>query len=116
MKLILSKENLVLDHGSVCEYGIWDEPNIYKWKMEEYAYVISPNYDHVVEVEALPEGFAPYKYFYNDGEFVRNPDWVEPPKPTEERVSDLEDEVYELTEYQAELLYELSLMQLGIEE
>lgn len=44
------------------------------------------------------------------------PEIPEPPKePTaEERIAELETEVDDLTEYQAELLFELSLMQLGL--
>lgn len=32
----------------------------------------------VVEVASMPDGVVPMRWRYLDGEFTRNPDWVEP--------------------------------------
>lgn len=68
----------------------------------------------------LPSDFVRGKYFFIDGEFVLNEDW-EPFKSPEERIIFLEAENERLTnenlesmEIEAELLYEVAALQLGL--
>lgn len=62
------------------------------------------------EVEALPSDFdfmAKDKYCYTiEKGFYKNPNYIEPEPPIEEKVSDLQD-------YTADLLYQVCLLQLG---
>lgn len=57
---------------------------------------ITHDYQTLYQVE-LPENVVEQKYCYteNDG-FYANPNYVEPPKPIEERVSSAEDSITEI--------------------
>ena len=53
--------------------------------------------DRVVEVETVPDGVVASKYCYSDTDgFYENPNWVEPPKPLEEQVAELNEIVDQL--------------------
>ena len=94
IRIIVNKENVVLTTGEICEYGYWDdEPDIKKWKISDYSYVINPEYSTAYTVDELPADYVPNKYLFINGEFVKNPDWVEPPKSNEERIAELENDI-----------------------
>ena len=88
----LRRQDGVLDFMAPrIEKGIYDED------FEKYAvyyeddivayYVLDMGYELIDFDESLiPEDYVSGKYFYIDGEFVPNPDWQEPPLPTEEQV------------------------------
>ena len=98
MKVLLSTKNEVLFIGEDIQFGEWEnEVGVEKWKITDELYAIDNGYV-CKEVTDIPEEVEPHKYCYteNDG-FYLNPDYVEPAKPTEERVIELEQQVAELT-------------------
>jgi len=123
MKILYTTDGQIRNVGPICELDYWDdEPNIKKWKIDDYLYALDNNY-LVAVVNEVPDDWNTGKYLFVDGEFVVNPYWVEPPKSDAERIAELEEEVIVLqdeniasSEMEAELLYELSLMQLGMLE
>lgn len=121
---ILLYNNRIVALGEIIDFGIFDEP-FEKWRISDsngntLYYMIDDNYT-LVENVSLPENYVNGKYFYENGEFVLNTEW-KPYYPIEERANMLEDENKRLSleneesvEHEAELLYELSLLKLGIE-
>ncbi len=107
--------------GEEITFGVFDEP-FEKWRIKNNEFIeffIDNDYQMIEGVE-IPEDYVQGKYLYN-GEFVLNTEW-KPYYPIEERVNMLEDENKRLSleneesvEHEAELLYELSLLKLGIE-
>lgn len=144
MKILVSSSGNIIASAHEIAFGAWEERDIindkivHKWKLEDVdgkttGYVVDENSNALFgetepigsthEVTEIPEGAESGKYLYIDGEFIVNPDWEEPPKSDAERIAELEEEVVILqeeniasSEMEAELLYELSLMQLGIYE
>lgn len=83
--------------------------------MKENILAEYPNAVWIDEEITYPDNTKSYKIYYIDGKLVYEE--IEEPKQEpscEERIAELEAEVDDLTEYQAELLFELSLMQLGL--
>jgi hypothetical protein len=74
MKLLLDSRNLIRYINTDIELGVWDDTNIQKWRIGNY-YVIGEDFT-LVEVETLPLDVIPDKYFYIDGEFIANPNYV----------------------------------------
>lgn len=137
MKILVASNGLIWATAHNFEFGAWEERDTtngvitHKWKGEDadgntLMYFIDENMSAidgseqpiftVHKVTEIPKGAESGKYLYIDGAFVQNPDYVEPPKSDAERIAELENEVDDLTEYQAELLYEVSLIQLGLTE
>jgi len=144
MKILTTSNGVIITSAHNFAFGAWEEADkrngviTHKWKVEDEngnttLYIIDENLKaidgteepmfKVYEVDEIPEGVEQGKYLFVDGAFVENPDYVEPPKSDEERIAELENEVGVLqeeniasSEMEAELLYELSLMQLGIIE
>jgi len=135
MKILITSDGYIVKTASLIAFGQWEEADkvngviVHKWKAEDengniLCYYLDENQKSidgtepptltVHEVDEFPEGYDTGKYLFINGEFVENPDWSEPPKSDAERIAELEEEVDDLTEYQAELLFELSLMQLGL--
>ena len=122
MKLLLDERNLVIGIGSEIEYGVWGNlKDCASWKINQSSYAMDNNYrvEDIGDTE-IPTYVREGEYFYVDGEF-RLAD--ECPNEYKERITELEGTVaeqetsiYELTEYNAEMLYEISLLQLGIME
>jgi hypothetical protein len=46
-----------------------------------------------VKIESVPEGFIGGKYLYTDGSFVENPNYVPTPKPVEEELALLREQL-----------------------
>ena len=130
MKILVSSNNLIISNASAFSFGAWEEADILngvvvrKWKTEDengntLGYIIDENMNaingsenpsyQVVEVETIPNDFVYGKYLYKSGKFVLNPDWEAPAPSLEERVTELE-------VYNADLLYQVCLLQLGITE
>lgn len=75
MKILLDEHNKVLFASSIIEFGIWNEPNVRKWKIGVNEYTLDNNYT-VVEVNELPLDFTMGKYFFINESFVENPNFV----------------------------------------
>lgn len=119
---ILVNGTHIVTIGEEITFGVFDEP-FEKWKIKNNGFVefyIDDGYQMIEGVD-IPEDYIHGKYFYENGEFVLNTEW-QPYYSIEERVTMLEDENKRLSleneesvEHEAELLYELSLLKLGIE-
>lgn len=120
---LLVDGNRVIEAAPNIIWGVFDEP-IEKWALlneqgEVYLYVLDAGYTLVDGVE-LPEDYEDGKYIFENGEFILNEDW-QPYISTEERIANLESENERFTkenldsiEIEAELLYEVSALQLGL--
>lgn len=124
MKALKTQDNFLLFEAYEIHFGKLDpldinsetgEP-IEKWGMynedgEVTLYAIDNNYT-VVEFDPAdkPEDYAEGKYYFINGQFVPNPDWVEPPLPIEEQVQYLAGD-------QAQLAADLDFiaMELGVD-
>lgn len=120
MKILVSG-NIILAAGDEITYGYTDgtEPDVQKWKvynkaMDSVSFWIDDGFSVVEDVE-VPEDYTYGRYFYEGGKFVPNPDW-KPYRPTELRIAELEEQVAVHEENDAELLYQICLLQLGITE
>ena len=100
MKALKTQDNFLLFEAYDIRFGKLDEHDIdsqtgepiEKWGMYNedgnvLLYAIDNNFE-VVEFDPAdkPEDYVPYKYYFIDGQFVLNEDYVEPPLPTEEQV------------------------------
>lgn len=122
---ILVKGNMIYAIAENITFGIYDEP-FEKWRIADEEdntlyYMIDDDFT-LIENVSIPSDYEDEKYFYENGEFILNEDWAPYVSP-EERITILEEENARLTsenldsiEIEAELMYELSLMQLGLEE
>ena len=116
MYILLDKNNVVVAH-SVTEisYGIWDEPNTPKWKINDNLYVIDPNitnnisncYYSVQQCSSVPSDYLDTKYKYINNEFILNTNYKEPSPSIEESLEQIQLD-------QADILYELTLLELGL--
>lgn len=138
MKILVTETNYIIGIANESiTFGLFENDPNHKWALDggRYGYVIDGNQMatdisdtvyKIYDVDAVPDDYWIGKMLFVDGEFVENPNWVEPPEPPKsdaERIAELENEVVILqeeniasSEMQAELLYELSLMQLGLLE
>ena len=90
MEILVSENNIVLFIDNNIKFGLYEGEE--KWKINEYLYAIDNNYS-CIKVECIPKEVQPYKYCYTEQDgFYLNPNWVEPPKPTEQIVSELQSE------------------------
>lgn len=118
MKLLISGyNNNILSYGNAIEKGIFPEADpvnvIYKIIHDDgtasYYMIGGAN---ICEVDSIPDevknDIGKYCYTSEEGFYV-DPKWREPEKPIEEKVSNLE-------EYSADLLYQVSLLQLGLDD
>lgn len=118
---ILVKDNRIIEVAHNIVWGVFDEP-IEKWALlneqgDICLYVVDHGYTLIDGVE-LPEDFEYGKYFFEDGQFVLDEDWrpYVPEKVLSERVAQLEETVAIHEDNDAELLYQICLLQLGIAE
>lgn len=111
MKGLLNTQEFIDFEASKIEVGIFDEPDILKFalfnsddKLMHYVFKGDDDYYSIIDFDesTKPADYEPYKYKYINGEFVLNPDWVEPPMPIEEQVSNLAESVEELEIISAE--------------
>lgn len=120
MKILIDERNVIIAIGSGIEFGVWGNVNdLASWKVSPTSYMMDNNYT-VVEVDEIPSYVTPKQYRYENSEFVLNEDC---PNEYKERITVLEGTVAEqktsiceLTEYNAEMLYMVSMLQLGITE
>lgn len=122
MKLLIDGTRIVT-YAPHIEFGVYDE-SFEKWCLFDsedvntrnvILYVIDHNYTLVENVE-LPADFTDGKYFYDNGGFVLNENWQPPLPPEEVRITQLEAQAAIHEENDAELLYQICLLQLGITE
>ena len=118
MQILLDGKNIYA-YAPKIEFGTYDEP-IEKWGMfDENGNILYYAIDHgfaLVENVELPSDYADGKYFYENGGFVLNENWQPPLPPAEVRIAQLEETVAMHEENDAELLYQICLLQLGITE
>lgn len=114
---LLVKENRIYEIAPFIVFGTFEGEQ--KWKLEDERgfvayYVIDDGYTLVENVE-VPDDYEHGKYFYENGEFVLNEEW-KPYVTPEERIAQLEAQVAIHEENDAELLYQVCLLQLGLSE
>lgn len=126
----------VIDLGNTYNYGFYENER-YKWAVTGtdgavLFYVVDPMATaqtaeecvfYVAEIpdEEYPEDYVHGKYLFEDGHLVENPDWTEPVIPLSdveltEKIKQQEAEISTLSDYSADMLYMICLMQLGITE
>lgn len=113
---ILVKDTRIIAIAHEIRFGVFDEP-VEKWCLmnengEPWYYVIDHDYELVEDV-TVPEDYEDGKYLYENGELVLDESW-EPYVSPEERIAELERQVEIHEENDAELLYQICLLQLGI--
>jgi hypothetical protein len=87
-------------------WDIYDEGNVFRHAVKGDFYILVENVE-------LPTDYEDGKYYYDDGKFVLVADW-KPYVSPEERITQLETENADSIEIEADLMYELALMQLGL--
>lgn len=118
MQCILIRGNKVVGVAPKITFGVYDEP-FKKWRLADendnlMYYMIDSDFE-LVESVTLPEDYSGGKYFFENGEFVLNKDW-KPYRSPEQRIEELEEMVAIHEDNDAELLYQICLLQLGITE
>lgn len=95
MQLLL-KKNRIYSIGAKITYGKVDptEPTVDKWRVEDengnlISQWIGEGFEVVETTATLPSDYESGKYFYENGEFVLNPNWKKYVSP-EERISQME--------------------------
>lgn len=120
MQVLLNKKEIVAVADNIV-FGVFDEP-IEKWAaLDANGQVIMYFIDHgftLIDGVELPEDFEYGKYFFEDGRFVLDENWRPhiPEEVLSERVARLEETVAIHEDNDAELLYQICLLQLGIAE
>lgn len=130
LNILVNTNGFVVFSADNFSFGAWEEADIlngvvvHKWKAEDetgnlLGYIIDENRNaingsespscQIFDIDGLPADYVSGKYLYINNEFVLNPEWVEPEPTLEERVSELE-------VYNADLLYQVCLLQLGLTE
>lgn len=110
MKLLLSNRNLILAIDPVIEFGVFDEPTE-KWKVGN-SYALDNGYS-ATEVDTVPIEVIPHKYFFIDGVFVKNPNYIDAGE-TENKIQSLETELQTTQQFVLETEYRLCVMELGL--
>lgn len=134
MKVLVTGDRLIAIAYNIV-FGAWEEADkvngvvVHKWKVEDengniLGYWLDENQKSidgseeptlkVYEVDEVPDDWNTGKYLFVDGEFVENPNYTEPPKPIEARVTDNENDIGTLYAFTEELLYKQCLLELGV--
>ena len=117
MKALKDSNNVLLFEAPDIRFGKLDsyEPDVDKWGMYDaegniLLYAIG-NFT-VVEFDPAdkPEDYESGKYFFVDGEFVLNPDWVEPLPPIEDQVRMLAGSMADMDVNMLRLIADLDFM------
>ena len=113
MKLLLDERNLIVAIGSDIAYGVWGNvKDMYSWRITKTSYMMDNNF-RVVEVDSVPNNVHEGEYYYIDGEYVYNENC---PDSYQKKYDDLEATVTDLASTQADILYEMSCSELGLDE
>ena len=113
MKLLLTERCQIMAISNLIEYGVWGNVgNAESWRIGKTSYTMDDNYT-VVEVadSEIPTYVKEYEYYYIDGEFKLAD---ECPNEYKERIAELEAQNADSIEIEADLMYELALIQLGL--
>lgn len=114
MKILTNKDKEVIFKSDVMNEAIEDGQKY--WYYSESCKVFDIGYS-CFEVESAPEPLEKYCYTLEEG-FYLNPNWIEPPKPPEQIVKELEEKLNLLTLQKAESEFEidgrLSKLELGL--
>lgn len=111
MKILVASNGAIVMSGFHFAFGAWEEADrvndviVHKWALLDEAnntlmYILDENQRAIDgteppafiihEVNEIPNGTEIGKYLFLNGEFVLNPNWVEPPKSDAERIAELE--------------------------
>lgn len=117
MKLLLDERNLIVAIGKNIEFGVWGNiGDVASWRITPTLFMADGNFT-VEEVNEVPTYVHEGSHYYIDGEFVLN---GECPNEYKERIVTLETVTAETKLTQetndAELLYQVCLLQLGLTE
>ena len=117
MQLLIRGKEIVA-YAENISFGTFDE-DFEKWRLADgddalMYYMLDGGFTLIENVE-LPSDYVDGKYFYENGGFVLNEEW-KPYVSPEERIAQLEETVAMHEENDAELLFQISLLQLGIDE
>ena len=77
--LLLDSENVILHISTTIDYQENGNPLVDGGTLA-YAEALVVQ---VIEVDHVPEEVSAHQYCYVDGEFVLNPNWIEPEEPTD---------------------------------
>lgn len=114
---ILVKENVIIAIADNISYGEYEGES--KWRLADAEdsllyYVVDFDYT-LVEGVTIPYDYEDGKYLFENGEFVLNAEW-KPYVSPEKRITQLEEQLSIMEENDAELLYQVCLLQLGVSE
>lgn len=124
----LLQDNIPIYEAYRIEFGIYDEPDIQKWALfdidENLMYYVLGEFEKVELNEyTRPSDYVLGKYFYINGEWIENPDYVEvvPTIPLAEQVqiqgeaiAELEEENEDMALCLADMMMDICNLQLGI--
>lgn len=113
---ILIKESKIIAVSENISFGRYDE-DCEKWRIADaddnvMYYILDDGYALINDV-LIPEDYQDGKYFYENNIFVLNREW-KPYVSPEERLAQLAEQLSIAEENDAELLYQVCLLQLGI--
>lgn len=94
MFILKDLNNVVISSGNEIEYGVFDEPNLNKWKIVSDAfmfYIIGDNLS-IEEVQNLPLDYKDYKYCYTEETGFYVNEGFSDPVNTEDKIKQLEGE------------------------
>ena len=125
MKGLKTQDNFLIFMAYDIRFGKLDEfePEIDKWGMYDeddkiLVYAIDNDFS-VVEFDSsiIPEDYVQGKYFFIDGEFVENPDYIPPLPPIDEQVKLLGEGMVEMGDNVAQVAADLDFiaMELGVD-
>lgn len=113
MKLLLTERGQIVAISNLIEYGVWGNTGSSKsWRIGLSSYMMDDNFT-VVEVknEEIPTYVKEVDFYYINGTFKLAD---ECPNEYKERIAELEAQNADSIEIEADLMYELALMQLGL--
>ena len=115
MKLLLSERKLVIGISENIEFGEWGNVSGAKsWKIGNSQYAMDNNFT-VVDIgdKEIPTYVVEGEYYYINDEFKLGD---ECPNEYKDKIMNCEERIGELEIYNADLLYQVCLLQLGLTE
>lgn len=105
MKILVAGNGYIVGQANESiTFGLFENDPNHKWALDDgrNGYIIDGNVMatdvadtvyKIYEVDAVPEDYWNGKLLFVDGEFVKNPNWVAPPKSDAERIAELEAQI-----------------------
>lgn len=82
-KIVIDKNNLIIVTGTNIYYDNYNNESLIKiitGESDDSFYYIRNNESNnykIIETQSLPLDYQPFKYFYNDGDFILNENYSE---------------------------------------